>query len=41
MESKRRKKKMKIEKGNIVSITRDLWATPFKIIKIFLVRYKK
>ena len=34
IKSKRRKKKKKIGKGNIVCITRGLWVTPFKIVSI-------
>ena len=41
MKNKRRKKKTKTGKGNIVSITRGSWATPFKIVKIFVAWYKK
>ena len=33
-EEQKKRKKMKMGKGNIVSITRSPWATPFKTVKI-------
>ena len=35
-EKREKKKKKKMGKGSIVSTTRGLWATPFKIVKSFL-----
>ena len=40
-EEQEKKKKTKTGKGSIVSTTRGLWATPFKIVKSFLGWYKK